>query len=79
MELLSPTSLCVHPPAFEHEGGAELVDLLGSRHFAVHHFSEDGIQLRLGKVVCIKLVDTMVGKATTHRGEKVVTLLQDLN
>ena len=79
MELLRPTRLPIHDGELDHHSGLVLQDFLLRQRLTAIDLEEDGINLRLGVILGIELLDTVVRKTATHLLEELVTHAQGLN
>ena len=78
MELLGPAAGMVHDCELVEHGAAELAEFLFVGSLAVKHLAEDGVNLSLGVVVGIEILQTVVGKLASHGSEEIVTYLERL-
>ena len=75
MELLGPAGFCVLNGEDIHHRTLELQNLLLAQGLTAVNLVEDGLDLGVGVVLSIELLDAVVAQLAAHRCEEVVTFL----
>ena len=79
MELLCPSCLVVHHAELHQHSTLILAYLLVGELLATIHLRKDLLNLQLGVILGVELLNAVVAQAATHALEVAVTHLQSIN